>query len=381
MPTPPAQRCSVLVLADTNHDARGAVDPLRIDRIDTRVCADAESFVAASQTVAADVLVLALRSLNRCRETLDLVYAGERAERRGRQRVLLMVDKDQVREAFELCRAGLADDYVQHWPIALDGYRLRMSVHAWLRSMRRPAGTDAAAAAIEANANASATAATTNNADANPSTTATSGAAAAAEPPALPVDTPPPAAGPAPAAGSASQAHPATQAAAVAEPSAAGPAAAPPSTASAPATAHTRTPQVLLVDDDPFQFKLTRMMLADAGVRLVWRGDARSALHQLGDDPPELVLMDIDMPQLDGIEAVRQLRRLPGMGQVPVIMLTSHSDRARVVQSLQAGASGFVVKPFSKKVLHEVLAKHLRPPGATAAAQATGAAVPAPQPS
>lgn len=293
MPPPSAQRCSVLVLADTNHDARGAVDPLRIDRVDLRVCPDPESFVTAGDAFAADLVVLALRSLSRCREVLQLLYSGERASRRSRQRVLLLVDKDTVREAFELCREGVADDYVQHWPIPLDGYRLRTSVQAWLHGV------------------------------------------AAARPP-----------------HSAAPDAPAVPAVATA-------AAAP-----APVTAaRQRPPQVLLVDDDPFQYKLTRMMLADCGVRLVWRDRAASALQQLGDDPPELVLMDIDMPQLDGIQAVRELRRLPGLGQLPVIMLTSHSDRERVVQSLQVGASGFVVKPFSKKMLLDVMAKHLKLPG------------------
>lgn len=303
MTSTPAQRCGVLVLADTTHDARGAVDPLRIDRVDLRVCPDPENFVAASDAVCADMVLLVLRTLERCREVLQQLYAGERAGRRARQRVLLLVDKDRVRDAFEMCRAGEADDYVQHWPISLDGYRLRMSVHAWLR------GAAAAAATVPA---------------------------------------------------------PATLPAPAAPPAAPASAAAPAATAAGPTQSPARPaapPQVLLVDDDPFQYKLTRMMLADCGVRLVWRDRAATALAQLGEDPPQLVLMDIDMPQLDGIQAVRELRRLPGMAQVPVIMLTSHSDRDRVVQSLQVGASGFVVKPFSKKMLLDVMAKHLKLPG------------------
>jgi DNA-binding response OmpR family regulator len=66
---------------------------------------------------------------------------------------------------------------------------------------------------------------------------------------------------------------------------------------------------------------------------------------------PDLILMDLMLPDLDGVEVTRRIRSMPGLGSVPIVMITGKSDKDNVINSLRAGAADFVVKPFDRAIL------------------------------
>ncbi len=112
-----------------------------------------------------------------------------------------------------------------------------------------------------------------------------------------------------------------------------------------------RRPRVLVVDDDEFQHKLITRLLADAEIELMFALSSQDALASMHRQRPELVLMDINLPDMNGIEATRRLKSIESFASIPVVMITGHSQKQVVVESFKAGACDFVVKPFDRAVL------------------------------
>jgi CheY-like chemotaxis protein len=110
-------------------------------------------------------------------------------------------------------------------------------------------------------------------------------------------------------------------------------------------------PVVMLVDDDTFQHKLLHRLLNDAACDLVSAMDGSEAMSALRNRLPDLILMDVQLPDVDGIELTRRIRTNARFAQIPVVMVTGQSDKNVVVQSVKAGAAGFLVKPFNKETL------------------------------
>lgn len=118
-------------------------------------------------------------------------------------------------------------------------------------------------------------------------------------------------------------------------------------------------PMVLVVDDDEFQHTLLKRLLAAANVDLIFAASGLEALATLRRHRPDLILMDIDLPGVDGLETTRRLKAIKHLSGIPVIMITGHSEKAVVVESLKAGASDFVVKPFDRTALLGKIGKFL----------------------
>nr|WP_067287993.1 response regulator [Marinobacterium profundum] len=112
-----------------------------------------------------------------------------------------------------------------------------------------------------------------------------------------------------------------------------------------------RKPLVLVVDDDAFQHKLVARLLKDAAVELMFAVSSQEAMAAIRSRRPELIFMDISLPDLSGIETTRRIKAIESFGKIPVVMITGHSKKDVVVESLKAGACDFVVKPFDKAVL------------------------------
>ena len=117
-----------------------------------------------------------------------------------------------------------------------------------------------------------------------------------------------------------------------------------------------RPTNILVADDDGVMRDLLRDLLTQAGyrVRLAMNGsDALAHCTRYGASwaPPSLALLDMNMPHGDGIETCRLLRELPGWGRVPIVMVTAQNTDGAVRNALDAGADGFVVKPFSSRDL------------------------------
>lgn len=110
-------------------------------------------------------------------------------------------------------------------------------------------------------------------------------------------------------------------------------------------------PTVLIVDDDDFQRKLLAQLLEDLKLEFVFAASGTEALASLRRHRPDLVLMDVNLPGMDGVETTRRIKSVEQLAAVPVVMITGHSEKSVVVESLKAGASDFVVKPFDKDIL------------------------------
>ena len=103
-------------------------------------------------------------------------------------------------------------------------------------------------------------------------------------------------------------------------------------------------PEVLLVDDDEVNLLLTALALRDRGFTIVEAGSGELALKMLRERTPDLIILDALMPGLDGFDTCRALRRLPGLENMPVLMLTGLDDDASITRAYQAGATDFFVK-------------------------------------
>lgn len=112
-------------------------------------------------------------------------------------------------------------------------------------------------------------------------------------------------------------------------------------------------PCILVVDDDPFQLTLVERMLSDQPYALGFASSGMQALASFRKRRPSLVLLDFHLPDQDGIETIRSIKGSEELADIPVIMMTGHSERDIVLQSRQAGAMDFVVKPLEKARLLE----------------------------
>jgi two-component system OmpR family response regulator len=130
-------------------------------------------------------------------------------------------------------------------------------------------------------------------------------------------------------------------------------------------------PLILVVDDDPHIRQLLSFALAKAGMNPVEAEDGEAALEAAAAQAPSMVILDINMPRMDGLEVCRRLR---AQGDVPILFLSSRDDEIDRVVGIELGADDYVTKPFSpREVVARVTAILRRSVGraATAAAAAT----------
>lgn len=118
-------------------------------------------------------------------------------------------------------------------------------------------------------------------------------------------------------------------------------------------------PFVVMVDDDEFQHKLLHMMLHDEDLELGVATSGTEALTVLRRRRPDLILMDVALPDIDGVELTRRIRAVAHFAAIPILMVTGNSYKDVVVRSMKAGASGFVVKPFGRDELLGKIRSHL----------------------
>ena len=109
--------------------------------------------------------------------------------------------------------------------------------------------------------------------------------------------------------------------------------------------------RVLVVDDERDIVDLVRFHLEKEGLQVVDAPDGGTALRLVRATPPDLVLLDLMLPGLDGLEVCRRLRRETATQRLPIIMLTAKADEVDKVVGLEVGADDYVVKPFSPREL------------------------------
>jgi len=115
---------------------------------------------------------------------------------------------------------------------------------------------------------------------------------------------------------------------------------------------------ILTVDDSSSIRQLVRFTLSGAGFEVIQAVDGEDALAKLT-VPVHLIVTDLNMPNMDGIELIRQVRTRQGYKGVPILMLTTESQDSKKQQGKAAGATGWIVKPFSPEQLLAVIKKVL----------------------
>jgi len=117
---------------------------------------------------------------------------------------------------------------------------------------------------------------------------------------------------------------------------------------------------ILVVEDTPASLQLLSKLLTDAGYRVREAPNGELALWSAQAQAPELVLLDIRMPGIDGYEVCRRLKKMPGLDEVPVIFLSAHSDTDDKLRGFQAGGVDFISKPFQFEEVNARVMAHLK---------------------
>jgi two-component system chemotaxis response regulator CheY len=121
------------------------------------------------------------------------------------------------------------------------------------------------------------------------------------------------------------------------------------------------TKQILVVDDDQLMHRLFQHHLERAGYQMVSATNGREALEMAARQPPHLIVMDIMMPDIDGLAALRELKKSDVTKSIPVIMITANGHHLTRKESETCGAAIFLTKPFSPtQLLNEI--RRLVPP-------------------
>ena len=117
--------------------------------------------------------------------------------------------------------------------------------------------------------------------------------------------------------------------------------------------------KILLIDDNSVDLELSSLMLEEHGFLVISRNSAVDCMPTIAAEKPDLVLLDIMMPDLDGNQALQLIRGQYTQIELPVIMVTSKSDASDVIVSLELGANDFISKPFEFRVAIKRIAAHI----------------------
>jgi two-component system, chemotaxis family, chemotaxis protein CheY len=115
----------------------------------------------------------------------------------------------------------------------------------------------------------------------------------------------------------------------------------------------------LIVDDSASMRQLVSFTIQGAGHAVLVAENGKDAISKLKDQKVDFVITDLNMPDMDGIALIRELRKAPAHQFVPIIMLTTETQETKKQEGKQAGASGWIVKPFSPAQLMEVVRKFI----------------------
>jgi len=105
--------------------------------------------------------------------------------------------------------------------------------------------------------------------------------------------------------------------------------------------------KILLVEDHPLNFMLVRDLLEHAGFEVLHAATGKAALAAARGERPDLVLMDVRLPDMDGLEVTRLLKAAPETSDLPIVVLTAHAMRADVERAYGHGCDGFITKPIN----------------------------------
>ena len=117
--------------------------------------------------------------------------------------------------------------------------------------------------------------------------------------------------------------------------------------------------RILVADDHPVNIQIVANMLGKLGYEIVPAADGPTALKRLALHPPDLILLDVVMPGMDGLEVCRRIRENPDWKDIPIIFLSAADDKELIVRALEAGGVDYVTKPFNHKEMLSRVRTHL----------------------
>ncbi|SEO87670.1 two-component system, chemotaxis family, response regulator CheY [Methylobacterium sp. ap11] len=117
---------------------------------------------------------------------------------------------------------------------------------------------------------------------------------------------------------------------------------------------------ILTVDDSPSIRQMIRVALSPAGHTIIEAGDGAEGLKKAQAEPIDLVITDLNMPVMDGLELIRRLRGVPALSGLPIVFLSTESNDGVKQQAKAAGATGWITKPFKPEQLVSVVTKLVR---------------------
>jgi CheY-like chemotaxis protein len=367
----------VLIASDNAADASQILERLEAEFPLTRVSTDLDQVLDETQSFAPSVLLLAFRRLEDAERLVATLRQGQKANPPNR-RCILLCNKEDVPVALELCKSGAFDDYVLYWPQAQDGLRLIMAVwNAALQVSMVAAGPtksdltahvghlDALQALLDGQWSETAhLSAAAQGAVGRAERAVADALAHLQQLMAAPRDR--------------EVAHGNSveflngefnrfRAVPIAREFRAAAAAVDAVDASArrsrerlvPVLAHlhtmanklSRRRAVLVVDDDPFARTLAQKALEKKGYAVIFAENSGEAVDVLQRVRPDAILMDVNLPGMDGVALTAWLKSQPDLAGIPVLMLTGEARRETLGESLQAGACEFIVKPFTPEGL------------------------------
>jgi len=118
--------------------------------------------------------------------------------------------------------------------------------------------------------------------------------------------------------------------------------------------------RILLIEDNAINRRLAQFLLKSQGYEVWEVTSAPEAFESLKEKQPDLILMDIQLPGMDGLTATRQLKADPATRDIPVLVVTSYAMKGDETKAFEAGCSGYVTKPIDKTVFLEAVAKALQ---------------------
>ncbi|MCA9883354.1 MAG: response regulator [Anaerolineae bacterium] len=120
--------------------------------------------------------------------------------------------------------------------------------------------------------------------------------------------------------------------------------------------------RILCIEDNPQNMRLVRKILKHHGYEVLEAVDGTSGVEMANKEVPDLILMDINLPDIDGLDATRQIKDNPALVHIPIVALTANAMYGDEERILAAGCDGYISKPVSKNALVEKVAETLAEP-------------------
>lgn len=115
--------------------------------------------------------------------------------------------------------------------------------------------------------------------------------------------------------------------------------------------------KALTVDDSKTMREMVSFTLKNVGYDIIEAEDGKDAIAKLNKQPVDVIVTDLNMPNMNGIELIRELRAMPEYKFTPILMLTTEADDTKKQEGKSAGATGWIVKPFNPEKLVQVVSK------------------------